>query len=357
MPATQTKPFQTLSQDFYDEFNNELEERSIIPWAQVVNAPNLELADIEKLEKPWGIFISAENAESVEFTPDKNWSKTQVSFGSDPVNGFLSRHIRLCVIHRSNLEVQEKQVDSSWRYIGLAYQKGGRTELGELARSDENYRTTTRNLVIFLGENNEPLHGAPVQLTTRGAFGASFGIDLKRYYEQAETVFWKAQGKPVKPISALGHGRMVYDVELALYKGNKNPSIYVAKRMAAALKEVGKTKTIDDGAGRSLTLSGVPLDSLLASSKTQLGKQIIDWQQEYEAFPKPRDIAKQNNESAPDSWQLWQEWFGKALAEQPPEGWDSVRGEIWAQARTPDQKSWVENFYQDFLRNHSASEF
>ena len=72
------------------------------------------------------------------------------------------------VIHRSAaIEVQEK-MNNGWKYVGEAYRKGKLTKYGELASKDrEYYRLRTRYLLLFLDENNSPLHHIPRSIGTR----------------------------------------------------------------------------------------------------------------------------------------------------------------------------------------------
>ena len=286
---------QTATQTFTStEFDNELTTASVIPWLQVVNHPKLSQEKAEKLEEPWGVFLSAENAEIVGFTADENWGFAEVEFGSEKVPGLISRSIRAVFVHRSGLEVQSKGETGRWEFVDLAYRNGKITEAGEAARDDrEFYRKVNRNLLYIVGTDNQPLHNQPLQFTTRGAFGASLGVDLQAHYAQFEQVFFKSQNRPAKTINESGRSRIVYAASLGVdFSGFEakglNPALYMASRQCAVTKpENLVTKEVKDRMDRPQILRGVMLSELFVPAASPFGQQLSNDFALYETFPMP----------------------------------------------------------------------
>lgn len=135
------------------------------------------------------------------FKAVNDWQPTRLTFGEDTsnpryVDGFLSHHIRIVVLHQSDIEVQSK-AQNGWRYCGLAYQHGQRTETGKIAMSDRNnYRLRTRYLVMFLDEQNQLLNSTAIQIGMNAGVGAAFNTELKEFRKEVETIFFTQINKP-----------------------------------------------------------------------------------------------------------------------------------------------------------------
>ena len=277
------------------EFDNELTAVTTIPWLQVINHPKLSAEKAQRLGEPWGIFLSAENAEAVNFTANDDWEFTEVEFKPGTKNaGLISRSIRAVFVHRSGLEVQARGESGRWEFLDLAYRGGKITPSGEHARDNrEDYRKVTRSLLYLLGQDNKPLHTSPLQFTTRGAFGAALGVDLGNHYAQFENVFFKSQGRPVKAINASGRSRIVYAASLGVdFAGFEakglNPAIYMAARQCAVTKpENLVSKDVQDCMGRDQLLQGVMLSTLFIPSSSEFGQQLANDFALYESFPLP----------------------------------------------------------------------
>ncbi|WP_019506143.1 DUF5895 domain-containing protein [Pleurocapsa sp. PCC 7319] len=191
-----------LPTSLLSQFESEVIPSTQLPFCQIQNPPNLSLCQIEQLNPPWGWFIPAQQAELAEFNAVDDWQPTRLTFGEDTssprsVDGFLSTHIRIVVLHQSNIEVQEKTAQG-WRYLGQAYQHGQLTSYGESAYSDrQNYRLRTRYLVIFLDDDNQLLHSVPFQIGMNAGVGAAFNTELQQFRKEIETIFFAQLGKPV----------------------------------------------------------------------------------------------------------------------------------------------------------------
>ncbi len=189
--------------DFLTEFDEDITVSESIPYAQIHNPDNLSLSQIKQFNIPWGLFIATEQAELVELRVPDHFTSTRLVFDQDTpqqreVDGFLTQHLRLSLIHRSNIEVQEK-TENGWQYLGEAYKKGKLTIYGELAnRQRENYRLRTRYLILVLDNNNEPLHRIPLRLGLGAGTGGSIGDEVKVFRGEIERVFFKLRGQPQK---------------------------------------------------------------------------------------------------------------------------------------------------------------
>ena len=122
--------------DLLSQFEDEITTSNRLPYLQIQNPPNMSLAQIEKFGAPWGWFLPSEQAELAEFQATEDYQPTRIVFGEDTaqpreVDGFLTTKVRLCILHRSNIEVQEKATNG-WKYLGLAYKLGERTNHGDL---------------------------------------------------------------------------------------------------------------------------------------------------------------------------------------------------------------------------------
>ena len=120
----------TTTLDLLSQFEDEITTSNRLPYLQIQNPPNLPLAQIKKFGAPWGWFIPTEQAELAEFKANEDYQPTRIIFGEDTsqpreVDGFLTTKVRLCILHRSNIEVQERATNG-WKYLGLAYKFGER---------------------------------------------------------------------------------------------------------------------------------------------------------------------------------------------------------------------------------------
>jgi hypothetical protein len=159
----------TPSTDLFQGFESEIIASTSLPFCQVQNPPNMSLTQIEQYQPPFGWFIPTEQAQLAEFNATEDWQPIKLTFGEDTshpreVDGFLATHIRISVLHSSDIEVFEK-TDKGWRYLAPAYQFGRPSNYAELALSDrDNYRLRTRYLLMFLDSNNLPIHSIPFKI-------------------------------------------------------------------------------------------------------------------------------------------------------------------------------------------------
>ena len=267
-----------------DQFETEIVSSTQIPYAQIQNPPNLSLSQIEQLNPPYGWFIPSDQAELAGFDVTENWTPTRLTFGEDTANprhvdGFLAQHIRIVVLHQSNIEVQEKAVNG-WKYCGLAYKSGQLTPQGESARDDRmNFRLRTRYLFFFLNSKKELLHPSPIKIGMNAGVGAAFNGELKEFRKEIETVFFTQRNQPQQRLSDRAHSLTIFDTKLGLHKSDgKSPFIYPSKRHTP---DKSSQITRRD---RQIHLQHKPITELIIPKDSATGTAILEAWEEYKGF-------------------------------------------------------------------------
>ena len=304
-----------------DEFEQDLQASATIPHCQIINPPNLLSAQLEKFKPPFGFFIPKEKAEQVGFQPTLGWELQEVEFqGGAKSEGYLATQCRMVIVHRSTIEVQGLDEKGRYYYLGNAYQNGQITDLGQQAKSSPKvgtkpmFRTITRMLLFFLDKGNGLLHKSPLQFTSRGGFGGSFGMELREYHDEINRVFGKLRKKSGMSLSPAGLARVAIDFELGYHKAeDKAPFVCVKSRLAPAIDQVGVVKSVERR-GYSVQLKGVPIEELLISSASNTGNAIMEFYKQYEKFPLPMrgQLLEPEPESQSDEWvESPKEWDGE----------------------------------------------
>ena len=275
--------------DLLSQFEDEITTSNRLPYLQIQNPPNMSLAQIEKFGAPFGWFIPVEQAELAEFQATEDYQPTRIVFGEDTaqpreVDGFLTTKIRLCILHRSDIEVQQRATNG-WKYLGLAYKFGERTAEGDKAFSDrDNYRLRTRYLILLLDENNQPLHQIPLKLGMNAGVGTAFSQEVRSFRREIEEVFFKSINKPVKALTDRAHALTVLNVQFNVHKSEgKSPFICPSVRFAPAVENIG-AETVVARRDRKVTLVNQPIESLLISKTSETGKFILGLWEEHQDF-------------------------------------------------------------------------
>ena len=286
--------------NLFSQFESEIVLSSQLPYCQIQNPPNLSLGQIEQLNPPWGWFIPADQAELASFQATDDWQPTRLTFAEDTpsprhVDGFLATHIRIVVLHQSNIEVQEK-AQNGWRYCGLAYQHGQLTSYGESAKGDRNnYRLRTRYLVMFVDLDNQLLHETPFKIGMNAGVGAAFSTELKEFRKEIETIFFAQIGKPQQQLSDRAHSLTVLDLQLGLHKSEgKSPFIYPAKRITPD-KNITLTRR-----DRNVQLLHSPIEEMIIPKVSDIGKTILSlWEQHQDFTHKYQDDTAESVDETP----------------------------------------------------------
>ena len=163
----------------------------------------------------------------------------------------------------------------------MAYQHGQPTNFKELAKGDrENFRLRTRYLILFLDQNNQLLHSFSIKIGMNSGVGAAFGVELKEFRTEIETVFFSQLGKPQQQLSDLAHALTVFDFQLGLFKSEgKAPYIYPRTRFSPQAKTIDVSRR-----DRPVKLKSQPLESLIIPKKSDTGETILALWQEYNGF-------------------------------------------------------------------------
>ena len=279
----------TNTLDLLSQFSDEITTSNRLPYLQIQNPPNMSRAQIEKFGAPFGWFIPAEQAELAEFQASNDYQPTSLVFGEDTaqpreVDGFLTTKVRLCILHKSDIEVQQR-AELGWRYLGQAYKFGERTAEGDLAFSDrDNYRLRTRYLILLLDENNQPLHQIPFKIGMNAGVGTAFSQEVRSFRREIEEVFFKSINKPVKALTDRAHALTVLNLQFDVHKSEgKSPFIYPSVRFAPALDKIGE-ETVVTRRDRKVTLVNQPIESLLISKTSDTGKSILSLWSEHQDF-------------------------------------------------------------------------
>ncbi len=244
---------------------------------------------VKKFGAPWGWFIPSEQAELADFQATGDYQPTRITFGEDSpnareVDGFLTTKVRLCILHRSNIEVQQRATNG-WKYLGLAYQHGDRTPEGDKAFSDrDNYRLRTRYLILLLDENNQPLHQIPFKLGMNAGVGTAFSQEVRSFRREIEEVFFKSINKPVKALTDRAHALTLLNLQFEVHKTEgKSPFICPVSRSAPATENIG-SETIVARRDRKVKIVNQPIESLLISKTSDTGKLILGLWSEHQDF-------------------------------------------------------------------------
>jgi hypothetical protein len=269
------------STDLFQGFETEIVASTSLPFCQVQNPPNMSLAQIQQYKPPFGWFIPSEQAQLAEFNATDDWQPIKLTFAEDTSNpreveGFLATHIRISVLHSTNIEVQEK-TDKGWRYLAPAYQFGQLTGDGKLAFTErDNYRLRTRYLLMFLDSNNQPLHSIPFKIGMNAGVGAAFATELKHFREEIETAYFESVSQPKRSLSQHAHALTVFDFHLGCHKSEgKAPYVYPSERQTPDNNTTTKRRD------RPVQLLSQPLQSLIIPKFSATGQTLLFLQQEY----------------------------------------------------------------------------
>jgi len=286
-----------------EQFVNHTIASTQIPYCQIISPPNLQPGKLSKWEKEGGIreigfFIKATEAEKAGFIPDDTWQPYEASLGDGTEVGFITQSPRFVIIHKSQREIQYRpSKDDRFTFVGLAWENGAETPLLATAKADKNhYKVVVRNLILFLGKDDQPLHATPIQYTAKGAFAASLYAETKDLYEKVSKTYFtrlKMAGKVsssglLSPF-ALAFAKIDFKIGFQRNDANESPFCVPTEIKIPTVENVGNSIEFHRKAGnRKILFSGVALEDLLLSMSSEAGKLITQWYSEYQSFSKPR---------------------------------------------------------------------
>ena len=286
-----------------EQFVNHTIASTQIPYCQIVSPPNLVAGKLSKWEKEGGykeigFFIKATEAEKAGFIPDDTWQPYEASLGDGTEVGFITQAPKFVIIHKSQREIQYRpSKDDRFTFVGLAWGNGAETPLLATAKADKNhYKVVVRNLILFLGKEDQPLHTTPIQYTAKGAFAASLYAETKDLYEKVSKTYFtrlKMAGKVsssglLSPF-ALAFAKIDFKIGFQRNDANESPFCVPTEIKIPTVENVGNSIEFHRKAGnRKILFSGVALEDLLLSMSSEAGKLITQWYSEYQSFSKPR---------------------------------------------------------------------
>lgn len=304
---TISQNYATPETSLFDQFDDELEESGSLPYLQVINAASKNAKQLDKDHFSYGLALTIENAEAVEFNPSANWQEGE-DISIHPLSqatiekGYVAHTANLVVITHGDTEIQQK-IDDRWRFIDMAYRGRELTEAGkaeaaerESGGSDRQYRKVKRWLLLLLDDQGQPLHNNPLQLTGRGAFGASLSQEYNEFQSELGQAYRKAaraQGRSVKGgrFSRSAQAFTIFPVEFGycIPKDNgRSAYTCVVKRLAPVFEpeKVGVEAKLDRK-DRTVTVQGTPYNALMVPRASELGQKIAQLQEEYASFSEP----------------------------------------------------------------------
>jgi hypothetical protein len=286
-----------------EQFANHIIASTQIPYCQIVSPPNLVPVKLSKWEKEGGLkeigfFVKATEAEKAGFIPDDTWQPYEASLGDGTEVGFITQSPRFVIIHKSQREIQYRpSKDDRFTFVGLAWENGAETPLLATAKADKNhYKVVVRNLILFLGKEDQPLHTTPIQYTAKGAFAASLYAETKDLYEKVSKTYFtrlKMAGKScsgglLSPF-ALAFAKIDLKIKFQRNDAKDSPFCIPVEIKIPTVENVGNSIEFHRKAGnRKIVFSGVALEDLLLSMSSEAGKLITQWYSEYQSFSKPR---------------------------------------------------------------------
>lgn len=150
-----------------------------------------------------GLWISNDDLIDCGWKGGNTQEHTIFTKDNKEIKGYGIRNPRVCVIRRTKL----LRLDNTGKFLGL-WMKGD----GELRdeKGNKRYFCIRRYLLLFLDENNEPLHEKPVQLTAKGNFQVDFDKNLILFRKNIERAYADAKLKPLGQMSDEWHAMCVF---------------------------------------------------------------------------------------------------------------------------------------------------
>jgi hypothetical protein len=191
--------------DFEDEKFNALPSQ-VLPWGLMIN-PRYGTDGLQS----YGLAISQDNAQAVGFKPDDNWQQVEHEFSSGMETVFISSTPRLVIVRRGPLSVKDRETGMKLGTFKDNYDA--------FLADKVKFKTFTRYLVFFVGEDKKFLHKSPIQLTLSGAAGASFGKSYAEYQQgritggfagELEKAYAGFQKKTLTPKGPLFHAHGIF---------------------------------------------------------------------------------------------------------------------------------------------------
>jgi len=268
--------------NIFNEFASEV--RQGLPYCQILNAPNLPQAQLDKIKPAHGVFISKENAEIAGLiTEGMQEHENAFRDGEDITAGFILENFRFAVLYVTPLVVQ-----SEGQIVGFYFASSGNglSDAGKLvAQNPEAYHSRSWWLIAPLNKENQVISSTPIKLSLRGAVGAALAQERKQNIQELEVEFFKKAGKPRQNLSNKAHSYFAMDWSLSPYKtAGKAPYEFVSRRLGItpALEEIEAYRYGSGKDSRKVTIVPESLENLLIVPSSPTGEIISQWYEEYQ---------------------------------------------------------------------------
>jgi hypothetical protein len=245
---------------------------------------------------PFGLFLKKGCAEAVNFQLSEDWQPFTARFESGDAEvedeGYLTQTLRLCVIRQTSLEGYGRNQWGKFEWLGPMYDQGQLTEIGlRVKNGGQDFYQATRYLVLFQDKQNQLLQDAPLQLKAKGAFGASFGVELREFQSELSKAFFKAAKAAGKRFTgelnqeALSLG--IFQAKMGLRRSEQGAYVcYLSDRIVPVFnsENVGKSKLVSRRGGADITLYGVNWGDLFIAKDSEIGQILIQAHADHSNF-------------------------------------------------------------------------
>lgn len=119
------------------------------------------------------------------------------------IDGFGIQNSRICVIRKTKL----LRFDNNGNLCGI-WVKGDGDIHDE--KGNKKYTCIRRYLLLFIDENNEPLHNQLLQLTARGMFQIDFENTIRLFKQDIEIAYARAKNRNRAQMSDLWHSMCIF---------------------------------------------------------------------------------------------------------------------------------------------------
>lgn len=277
--------------DLFDGVDELMGESTSLPFAQIISPPRgLSVNQIEKMPNCYGLAVTLENAERVNFKPDSNWAKIEYEFSSETKEIWITQKPKFVIAIRSPQLVTYS--DGGNTRTELAYAAANvLSEAGRKAKDKvEGYDSYTKLAIILLGEDNQPLHDDFLSLKVHGGFSVSLG-KTRDYVYKSVLDSMKSKGLTNKNNLGTLSNFVIFNLGLGAYKSNKAESSPFVSVTSASIAVTAPTEPqiVEDSKTtppRKTTLNGVPLTHMLVTQKTNpvVFERINQIREEYPTF-------------------------------------------------------------------------
>jgi hypothetical protein len=287
-PSNKSQPNASAEDFDFDRYSDNVIQSAALPWVQLITPKDKKL--------PFGLFLKRDCAEAVNFQPSEDWQPFTATFESGETEvedeGYLTQILRLCVIRQTALEGYGRNQWGKFEWLGSMYEQGKLTDIGLRVRNGgQDFYQETRYLVFFLDRQHQLLQDAPLQLKAKGAFGASFGVELREFQRELSKAFFKAAKAAGKRFTgelnqeALSLG--IVQAKMSLRRSEQGAYVcYLSDRIVPVFnaENFGKSKPVSRRGGAEIILHGVNWRDLFIPKNFETGQLLIRAHHDHVAF-------------------------------------------------------------------------